>query len=72
MTGTLFDVLVVVDLAGPSGNAYFLLGRVQAALERAGASDEAIRDYVTEATSGDYDNLLAVTRRYVNLEVVGG
>jgi hypothetical protein len=57
-------------LAGPTGNAYYILGATEHALASAGALPEEVREYVERATSGDYDNLLAVTREYVELETV--
>jgi hypothetical protein len=65
-TGTLYDV--TVQLSGTDGNAFAILGRVQAALRRAGAGDDAIRDFRNEATSGDYDHLLQTAMRWVNVE----
>lgn len=66
-TGTpLYDV--TVQLSGSDGNAYAVLGRIQGALRKAGASSEAIRDFVKEAKAGDYDHLLQTAMKYVNLE----
>jgi hypothetical protein len=67
MTNVLYED-VTVELVGQDGNAFAILGRVQAALRRGGASQEAIRDFVAEATSGDYDHLLQTVMRYVNVE----
>lgn len=59
---------VTVELTGHDGNAFAILGRVQAALRNAGATDDAIRDFREEAMSGDYDNLLRTCMKYVNVE----
>lgn len=59
---------ITVQLSGSDGNAFAILGRVQAALRRGGASQEAIRDFLDEAKSGDYDNLLQTAMKYVNVE----
>jgi hypothetical protein len=67
MTNVLYEN-VTVELVGQDGNAFAILGRVQSALRRGGASQEAIRDFVAEATSGDYDHLLRTVMRYVNVE----
>ncbi len=61
----LYDVNV--ELVGQDGNAFAILGRVQAALRKAGAGNDAIRDFVKEATAGDYDHLLRTVMRYVNV-----
>ncbi len=58
---------VKVTLVGEDGNAFAILGRVKRALQRAGHSDLA-EAYMKEATSGDYDHLLAVTMDYVEVE----
>ena len=57
-----------VKLIGHDGNAFLILGRVKQALKRAGAEKEYIDGYLSEATSGDYDHLLAVTMEYVDVE----
>jgi len=60
----------VVKLIGTAadGNAFAIMGKVKQALKRAGASEELIQQYITEATSGDYDHLLAVTMGYVDIQ----
>lgn len=64
-----YDVTLTVTLTGQDGNAYFLMGRVQAALRRAGASDDAIRDFVQEASeTGDMGDLLHCVEQWVNVE----
>lgn len=65
MADTLTDV--TVKLIGESGNAFAILGKVQKALIRAGHTELA-KQYLAEATSGDYDNLLGVTMKYVEVE----
>ena len=57
-----------VNLIGDSGNAFVIMGRVKQALKRAGADKEYIDQYINEATSGDYDNLLVVTMKYVDIQ----
>lgn len=59
---------VTVKLVGEDGNAFAILGRVQSALRRGGASQEAIADFVKEATEGDYDHLLRTVLKYVNVD----
>lgn len=56
-----------VQLSGYDGNAYTIMGRVSAALRRAGVSAEEIEQYTEESTSGDYDNLLRTAMRWVNV-----
>ena len=63
------------DVAGPCQKVNnfntdrFLRGtRVKQALKRAGADKEYIDEYLSEATSGDYDHLLVVSMGYVDVE----
>jgi hypothetical protein len=58
----------LVKLIGLDGNAFSILGRVKQALSRVGAEKEYIDQYLSEAISGDYDHLLAVTMEYVEVE----
>lgn len=58
---------VDVELLGHDGNAFYILGAVDRELRRAGVSQEERDSYREEATSGDYDHLLAVTEQWVNI-----
>ena len=62
----LTDETVEFEPNGPTGNAYWILGMTTRALKRSGHADQ-VEEYNRRATSGNYDNLLAVTREYVNL-----
>ncbi len=57
-----------VKLIGQDGNAFAIMGNIKRALKSAGADKEYIDQYISEATSGDYDHLLAVSMEYVNVE----
>lgn len=57
---------LVIELSGPSGNAYYILGATMELLRVEGREEDATR-YHAEATSGNYEHLLEVTRQYVNL-----
>jgi len=61
---------VEMRLVGEDGNAFAILGRFQKAARRAGWTEEAIRAVMDEATSGDYDHLLATILEHV--EEAGG
>lgn len=54
-----------VKLVGESSNAFFILGRVKAALKKGGVSAEEIEKFVKEASSGDYDHLLQTCMKWV-------
>ena len=55
-----------VQLVGTDGNAFAIMGKVARALRRAG-KPELVKPYMDEATSGDYDHLLQVTIKYVDV-----
>ena len=48
-----------LDLEGADGNAFALLGKFQQAAKKAGWESEDIKEVMMEASSGDYDHLLA-------------
>ena len=58
---------VRVRLVNEDGNAFSILARTKRALERNGYRDLA-KQYIEEATKGDYDDLLRVTMEYVETE----
>lgn len=57
---------VKVQLTGRDSNAFSILGRTLTAMRRAGLSEEERKVYQKEATSGDYNHLLATTMRWVD------
>lgn len=54
------------DLVGVDGNAYSVMGYTAHALKTAGLKDEE-KVMTKEATAGDYDNLLRVCFKYVDM-----
>lgn len=58
---------VKVQLVGEDGNAFAIMGRVTQALKRAGHGD-AVKEFQTEAMSGDYNHLLVTCMDYVDCE----
>lgn len=56
-----------VKLIGEDGNAFYILGKVCREMRRNGYSKEEIDQYLKEAKSGDYNNLLRVTMEWVNV-----
>ena len=61
---------VKVKLVGEDGNAFSILGRVVSAMNEAGLSHDKTEEFIKEATSGDYDNLLQTVMKYVTVEDV--
>jgi len=58
---------IEVQLTGEDGNAFYILGKVKKALERNGVSKEEVEEFLTEAKSGDYDNLLQTCMKWVDV-----
>lgn len=50
------------------GNAFAILGTVKRAMRRGKIDPEIIKEFMKEATSGDYDHLLRTVMDYVDLE----
>lgn len=59
---------ITVSLIGGDGNAFAVLGKVQRALRSAGVPSEEVEAFANEATSGDYDHLLATVMSWVEVE----
>jgi hypothetical protein len=55
------DSTPVIDLTGPQGNAFFLMGQAGQYARQLGLDGDAI---VAEMRSGDYENLVQVFDRY--------
>lgn len=54
---------ISIDLNGPEGNAFAILGRIKTLL-KSNNLRYLCADYVMEATASDYDNLKAVSEKY--------
>jgi len=59
-------VNVKVKLIGKDGNAWVLMGLVADGLKKAGRKD-LVKEFMDEAMSGDYNNLLRVCMEYVEV-----
>jgi hypothetical protein len=57
---------VVMRLVGEDGNAFAILGRFRRAARAAGWTPDEIEAVYDEATSGDYDHLLATILKHVD------
>jgi hypothetical protein len=51
-----------VQLTGSDGNAFAIIGKVKRALP-----SDVQAEFMAEATSGDYNNVLATAMRWVNI-----
>ena len=59
---------ITVQLTGKDGNAFNILGICLQAMRRAGLSQEEREAFQAEATSGNYDHLLATCMEWFNVE----
>jgi hypothetical protein len=59
---------VHVKLVGEDGNAFSILGRVRAAMRRAGVPADQLNEFMQEAMGGDYDTLLQTCMRWVDCD----
>lgn len=57
---------MMYDLVGIDGNAFSVMGYVSKALKHTGHSD-LVDEYREKAMSGDYDNLLMVSQKYIDI-----
>lgn len=60
----LYDV--TVTLTGTE-TYFYILGRITGALRMAGATEDSIREFREEATTGDLEHLLQTARQWVTL-----
>lgn len=58
---------IEVKLVGEDGNAFFIIGRVRRALRHAEVPDLELEEFVAEATSGDYNNVLRTAMKWVTV-----
>lgn len=54
------------SLVGIDGNAFSVMAYVRNAMKKEGHSKESVKQYIENATSGDYDNLLVESMRVIN------
>ena len=59
---------ITVNIIGQNGNAFCILGICKRAMERAKLPQTEIDAFMAEATSGNYDHLLATVMAWFNVE----
>ena len=59
---------ITVKLTGQNGNAFNILGICLWAMHQAGLSKDECADFLKEATSGNYDDLLCTCIKWFNVE----
>ena len=59
---------IEVKLTDTDSNAWSILGNVQKSLRKAQVPKEEIEQFISEAMSGDYNNMLSTAMRWVNVQ----
>lgn len=52
--------MITIDLSGPQGNAFWLLGYAEKLAKQLSWDQQSIDDMIEEMKSGDYDDLCSV------------
>ena len=60
---------VVIDLTGPQGNAFYLIGVVKSIFRRSGAPELGDK-IIEEMTSGDYEHLVETFDKYLGNQFI--
>ena len=66
----IYNITVRVRLKGPDGNAYFILGRIGREMKRGGVPAKQVDAFMSEATSSDYEHLLATCRKWIDFRAI--
>ena len=54
-----------IDYLSIDGNAYSIMGHVAKAIRKSGGTEADVSEYHDDATSGDYEHLLATSLAYI-------
>jgi len=57
-----------IDINGPMGNAFAIMGIVKKAMLQQNASEEAVEREMEDMKSGNYNHLLDVAEKWVIIE----
>lgn len=59
---------VAIDVSGPDGNAYAIMGVISHVLRTVGYSKNEIDDVLKDMMSSNYEHLIEVASKYVTIE----
>jgi hypothetical protein len=64
---------IQIDLSGPQGNAFCVMGTVQSVLQQIGKSKDEIKVVMDDMQSGDYEHLKQVAVESTNglIQLIG-
>jgi len=58
----------VLELVGQDGNAFSILGKALKVARKAGWTEDQVKKFQKEATSGNYDHLLSTCMKYFEVK----
>jgi hypothetical protein len=61
---------IIIDLTGPSGNAFVLMGQARDFARQLGYSKEDTNALINDMMSGDYENLIQVFDKHFGSFVI--
>lgn len=61
------EISINLDLSGPEGNAFYILGKVCSELKAINVDSETEDEYTRQAISGTYNELIQTTSNWVNV-----
>lgn len=61
-------IQVIIDIGSSDGNAFSIMGKVTGAMKKNHVPNEQIKQFLTEAKSGDYNNLIATCQKWVTFQ----
>ena len=59
---------VEIDITGPKGNAYAIMGIVSQVLRQTGSTNEQVSNVLKDMMSSNYEHLVSVAARYVTIK----
>ena len=71
MPGARYQTGLVIDLSGPAGNIFYLMGMCNRLVRELGLSEQLKREYETEINSaGDYQSRLTIMQKWFGIVFV--
>ena len=66
------EIVLKVNKRGSSENAFVILSEIRRELRMRGQPMEEIQQFTDETIASDYENLLAVARKWITVEICDG
>ena len=62
---------ITANILGADGNVFNILGIAKRALKKGGIPQEEIKEFMAEATKGDYNHVLKTISEWMNIGIEG-